>query len=69
MEKSNTTLKNFSALAGKYNTGKYLGRDGWSKLAYEVRSRFECQGLPGAIVNYKQDHGGGRGRPRPRRQR
>ena len=53
MEKSNTTLKDFSALAGKYNCSKYEGRTGWAKLAYELRSRLECQGLPGAIVNYK----------------
>ena len=53
MEKSNTTLKDFSALAGKYNHSKYEGRAGWAKLAYELRSRLECQGLPGAIVNYK----------------
>ena len=53
MEKSNTTLKDFSALAGKYNHSKYEGRAGWTKLAYELRSRLECQGLPGAIVNYK----------------
>jgi len=50
---SENKLKQFSNFAGKYNTGKYAGREGFNKLAYELLAIFDCQGLPGAIVNYE----------------
>ena len=33
---SENKLKQFSNFAGKYNTGKYAGREGFNKLAYEL---------------------------------
>ena len=45
-------LKQFVHFASKYNTGKYAGGEGWTKLAYDLLAIFDCQGLPGAIVNY-----------------